>query len=62
MSSVVSARTGSDVSIDDFVWGSGTGDSIGCVSPAWTGGVEYAMIMGSVVQLALLLVSPNRDH
>ena len=40
VSSVVSARTGSDVSIDDIVWGLETGDPVGCVSPGWTGGVE----------------------
>ena len=36
VSSVVSTRTGSDVSIDDIVWVSGTGDLVGCVSTGWT--------------------------
>ena len=40
MSSVVSTQTGSDLSIDDIVWVSRTGDTVGCASTGWTGGVE----------------------
>ena len=48
VSSIVSSRTGSDVSFDDIVWVSGTGDPVGCVSTRWTAGVECGDYGGTV--------------